>query len=388
MSNRSSQHTKAPAQTSNFASSNQIQTRPFVVQQKAESSQDNETDAQHEHASLLDINLVQNLGVQAKLTIGQPNDQYEQEADQVASQVVERINSPQVQQQSIQRQDMAEEEEELQMKPLASTIQRQEVPEEEEELQMHPLVQRKSVGGSVASENLESSIEIARGQGQPLGVDIRGSMEQAFGADFNGVRIHTDAQSNQLNQSIQAKAFTTGQDIFFRQGAYQPDNRSGQELLAHELTHVVQQTGHTSPSVQPQAHDSSNDKALTHNPSSFITSNTSGISIQRDSPKDEVEMLPEMTITNESMPAATERDASAAEAHFGNQFSFGLSSITDREGNLSESNPLVSNARARGRDQGADDLQGLAGELSEIRPLYLAWVRANASVNSIATNEG
>jgi len=66
-------------------------------------------------------------------------------------------------------------------------------------------------------------------------------MEGAFGADFSGVRVHTDRTSDQLNQSIQAKAFTTGQDVFFRQGAYEPGSRGGQELLAHELTHVEQQ---------------------------------------------------------------------------------------------------------------------------------------------------
>jgi hypothetical protein len=68
-------------------------------------------------------------------------------------------------------------------------------------------------------------------------------MGQAMGADFSGVKVHTDAQSDQLNQSIQAKAFTTGQDVFFRQGEYNPGSRGGQELIAHELTHVVQQKG-------------------------------------------------------------------------------------------------------------------------------------------------
>jgi hypothetical protein len=68
-------------------------------------------------------------------------------------------------------------------------------------------------------------------------------MEGAFGADFSGVKVHTDSKSHELNQSIQARAFTTGQDIFFRQGEYNPGSRPGQELLAHELTHVVQQNG-------------------------------------------------------------------------------------------------------------------------------------------------
>ncbi|MFP4103358.1 eCIS core domain-containing protein, partial [Coleofasciculus sp.] len=137
-----------------------------------------------------------------------------------------------------------EEEEELQAKPLSESIQRQEMPEEEEELQMKPLVQRKSSGGGMAATpELEESIQRAKGSGQPLSENIRQPMEQAFGTDFSGVKVHTDTQSDQLNQSIQAKAFTTGENIFFKQGEYNPGSKGGQELLAHELTHVVQQTG-------------------------------------------------------------------------------------------------------------------------------------------------
>lgn len=68
-------------------------------------------------------------------------------------------------------------------------------------------------------------------------------MESAFGNDFSQVNIHTDTQSHQLNESIQARAFTTGNDIFFREGAFNPTSQDGQELIAHELTHVVQQGG-------------------------------------------------------------------------------------------------------------------------------------------------
>ncbi|MFP5272431.1 eCIS core domain-containing protein [Coleofasciculus sp.] len=94
-----------------------------------------------------------------------------------------------------------------------------------------------------AAPNIEQDIEQQRGSGQPISNKIRQPMEQAFGADFSQVQVHTDSKSNKLNQSIQAKAFTTGTDIFFKQGEYQPDNQPGQELLAHELTHVVQQNG-------------------------------------------------------------------------------------------------------------------------------------------------
>ncbi|MEQ8540644.1 MAG: DUF4157 domain-containing protein [Coleofasciculus sp. D1-CHI-01] len=94
-----------------------------------------------------------------------------------------------------------------------------------------------------AAPNIEQEIEQKRGGGQPISNKIRQPMEQAFGADFSQVQVHTDSKSNKLNESIQAKAFTTGKDIFFKQGEYQPDNQPGQELLAHELTHVVQQNG-------------------------------------------------------------------------------------------------------------------------------------------------
>ncbi|MEH2093046.1 eCIS core domain-containing protein [Nostoc sp.] len=200
--------------------------------------------------------------IQAKLTIGETGDKYEQEADETASQVVQRIHQPQSEKLQRERESLPDEEEELQIKPEGSvqreslpegeeelqmkperSIQRESLPGEEEELQMKPMVQRVAEGGMAASPDLETSILQAKGGGQSLADNIRQPMEQAFGADFSEVKIHTDSQADQLNQSIQAKAFTTGQDVFFRQGAYQPVSQGGQELLAHELTHVVQQSG-------------------------------------------------------------------------------------------------------------------------------------------------
>lgn len=181
--------------------------------------------------------------IQAKLTIGSPGDKYEQEADRVAAEVVNQINAPVAQQssQNFQQEKMSEEEE-LMMKPDTSKILRQAMPEEEEELQMKPMVQlQSSADGMIARPEVETSIQQARGGGQSLADNIREPLEQAFGADFSRVKVHTDQQSNQLNQSIQARAFTTGQDVFFRSGEYNPRSREGQELLAHELTHVVQQ---------------------------------------------------------------------------------------------------------------------------------------------------
>ena len=97
--------------------------------------------------------------------------------------------------------------------------------------------------------DVEASIEQERGGGQSLDHATRSKMGNAFGADFGGVRVHTDFHADALSREVNAISFTTGQDIFFRQGAYNPGTSAGKELLVHELTHVVQQGG---PAIQPK----------------------------------------------------------------------------------------------------------------------------------------
>lgn len=151
-----------------------------------------------------------------KLTVGQPNDQYEQEADQVADQVVGQLQTPQTTF--------------VQPKPaIAASI--------------TPLVMRQGKDAVTASPQTQQGIQRTRGGGKPIDQAVRGSMEQAFGADFSGVRVHADGKADQLNRSLNARAFTTGPDIYFKQGEYQPGSQPGQKLLAHELTHIVQQRG-------------------------------------------------------------------------------------------------------------------------------------------------
>jgi hypothetical protein len=102
---------------------------------------------------------------------------------------------------------------------------------------------RQGEGDPEVTPEVESTIERARGGGRELDHGVRREMEFAFGSNFGGVRIHTGSESHNLNKSVNAVAFTTGQDIFFSHGAYSPGNTKGKELLAHELTHVVQQGG-------------------------------------------------------------------------------------------------------------------------------------------------
>ena len=154
--------------------------------------------------------------VQTKLTVGEPGDKYEQEADATAAKVVKQINSPGFSE-SVQ----------TKVEPVAK-----------------PTVMRHGgVSGGGVDPGVEQSIQGARGSGQGLSETIKEPMERAFGADFSGVRVHTNGNANQLNRSLHSRAFATGQDIFFKQGEYNPGSGEGQELIAHELTHVVQQNG-------------------------------------------------------------------------------------------------------------------------------------------------
>jgi hypothetical protein len=105
------------------------------------------------------------------------------------------------------------------------------------------MLQRSGDDGGEVTPDVERAIESSRGSGQPLHSGVQSRMGQALDADFSGVRVHTDSEADGLNRSLQARAFTTGKDVYFRQGEYNPGSSSGRELLAHELTHVVQQGG-------------------------------------------------------------------------------------------------------------------------------------------------
>jgi hypothetical protein len=97
-------------------------------------------------------------------------------------------------------------------------------------------------GGRVRPE-VTAQIAGARGGGAPLEPAVRDDMGAQLRHDFGDVRVHTDALADALARSVQARAFTTGADVFFGAGEYQPASAQGRGLLAHELAHVVQQRG-------------------------------------------------------------------------------------------------------------------------------------------------
>ncbi|NEQ33509.1 MAG: DUF4157 domain-containing protein [Leptolyngbya sp. SIO4C5] len=187
--------------------------------------------------------------VQTKLTMGQPGDKYEQEADQMAAKVM-RMPESRVRvgegksggvEQAVQRLPQ-EKEDELQQKPL---VQRETMPEEDDEETLQPKPQLQAKGTAPeAPANFDSQLAQHKGSGQPLSNETRAFMEPRFGTDFSTVRVH---ETPDLANAIQAQAFTHGQDIYFNSGKYNPEASGGKELLAHELTHVVQQVGSKNP---------------------------------------------------------------------------------------------------------------------------------------------
>jgi len=171
--------------------------------------------------------------VQPKLVVGSPGDKYEQEADRVAERVM-GISEPRAASScacSIQGNCRKCEEAELKLQSI----------EDEKDL-----LQSKEITGQNAetTPDLESSINAIRGGGKPLTESERAFFEPRFGCNFRQVRLNMDARAAEAARAINARAFTSGKNIIFGSGEYLAGTRKGQFLLAHELTHVVQQLPH------------------------------------------------------------------------------------------------------------------------------------------------
>src|SRR4030095_10183213 len=157
---------------------------------------------------------------QQKLIVGAANDRHEQEADRVARLV---MNAPSgVAPHSIQ---------------LAIS------PDEEKDRKLPtkrlPTSKTTRSDSFEAGSSIESQVSRSTGRGSPLPDHVRAYMEPRFGADFSHVRVHTGSDAIQMNRTVGAEAFTHGSDIYFSAGR----GPANEELTAHELTHVVQQTG-------------------------------------------------------------------------------------------------------------------------------------------------
>jgi hypothetical protein len=192
--------------------------------------------------------LKEGASIQTKLEIGRPDDKYENEADRVADHVMRMPDD-----QSLQGQD---DDELIQTKPVRDKItpkvQRDTDIESLEEVENDETLQAKEnqTKPEMSSKNLSRRIKSLNNEGQPLPESERAFFEPRFGADFSKVRIHDNAQAAETARSINAKAFTTKNNIVFNANQYAPKSEKGRTLLAHELTHVIQQNDKISPHRQ------------------------------------------------------------------------------------------------------------------------------------------
>ena len=234
--------------------------------------------------------------VQAKLTVNKPGDKFEKEADTMADKVVkmpspqmkkeeklqrlpeEKIQKkePELEKSKIQKKDAVKdrlqkaepEKDKVQKKepelekskiqkaePEKDKVQKAEpekdkVQKKEPELENSKIQKKESSGTPAVASATQTSIQNQTTGGQPLSPDVKGYMEPRFGADFSNVRVHSDEESARLNNQISARAFTYQNHVFFSRDQYQPGTSEGKQLLAHELTHTIQQ-GHAQQTTAP-----------------------------------------------------------------------------------------------------------------------------------------
>ncbi len=160
--------------------------------------------------------------IQSKTQLDNSNDSLENEADAVADKVVNKQAGNNIQSSG---------EDKLQLKRISSN-------------------QKQSNAKKQVGDEFDQNLRQAEKGGTEINEKTRAEMESGFGRDFQNVRIHKDARANKMSQSIGAKAFTHGNHIYFNSGQYQPENQKGKKLLAHELTHTIQQKGASKKKIQ------------------------------------------------------------------------------------------------------------------------------------------
>src|ERR1051325_6386495 len=166
------------------------------------------------------------LAVQRRLAVGAGDHPLEAEADAAAPRIMRMPEGPQAQHKSAQCEEEG-------LNPLAAAI--------------TPFSQAKQHAGA-------TSVELSHSPdgGAPLPESTRTFMESRFGADFSNVRVHSDDSAARMSGALDAQAFTAGDHIYFGPGRYSPDSSDGRRLLAHELTHTVQQSGAVAPHAPVQ----------------------------------------------------------------------------------------------------------------------------------------
>ena len=191
------------------------------------------------NASFSQIPVYSNQTIQTKLTVNEPGDKHEQEADSIADKVMRMPGD-----QQIQRKCAAceEEDKKIQRKPGPGGV--------------TPVTKASDGAGVGVSPAIHNRIAASQGGGNSLDGATNSFMSERFGVDFGSVKIHNNNEAAQLNRQLNARAFTVGRDIYFNSGEYEPGTGSGRHLLAHELAHTIQQGAAQKISRKPAEPDS------------------------------------------------------------------------------------------------------------------------------------
>lgn len=184
--------------------------------------------------------------IRPALEIGKEDDEHEKEADNVADKVMRMTDKDEDKDKK-----MTESPAVLQkMSESPAVMAKMSTPDEDEKVQKMSessfSIQKKAgslTGGMAASENVEQGINSSKGNSQSLPADTQKELGGKMNADFSDVSIHTDNKAVEMSNEVGAKAFTHGNDIYFNRGQYDTSSSQGKHLLAHELTHTVQQGG-------------------------------------------------------------------------------------------------------------------------------------------------
>lgn len=256
---------------------------PFVRETALQRAQKDHQEEQGAMPGRADSSFIKpNALVMAKLKMGQAGDKYEKEADATADKVVNKTaggsdavqampEEEQVQQKplagsisSVQKKDLEggplqkmDEEEAVQSKgEEEETMQKMDEEEavqskgEEEEESMQAKEAAGANAGGHRAGGLEGKLNASKGLGHKMNGKTKQEMESGFGTDFSDVNIHTDQRAQEMTEDVGAQAFTHGNDVYFNAGKYDPESTKGKHLLAHELTHTIQQKGITERPVQ------------------------------------------------------------------------------------------------------------------------------------------
>ncbi|MBK7534417.1 MAG: DUF4157 domain-containing protein [Myxococcales bacterium] len=255
------------------------------------------------------------------------------------------------------------------------------------------IVQRKASAAAgardaqgVTADAAEHVATAAGSSGTALPGELRSRFESSLDTDLSSVRVHTGAESETAAHAVGAKAYTVGQDIHFGKGHFDPHSDRGQELLAHEVAHTVQQRG-GAPSRQNKLEVSSEgdsaeleaDRAAQAMVSGRPASVTTAGSLARKILREEEEEMPQVKSLQEHIeaddrPKSVDRDT---------QYSY--QDVNDPGGNAKTADPVVANAKAQGA---LSELQRLSEEFTIAKPLFMSWIESAAAATTVAKASG